>query len=143
MVLLHQNNHLTLDVQAGGSLVGVTHAALLQILSKVALHLSLNRLVQPLVLGQNPSILVGAAVIQVLAVPDDGVVVVVGGDDVVVYGRIGTVGPGDAHPSLVRGSGHDSGSVVVQIPVVVVTPPGSHRQFSGIRVRKVVCVVER
>lgn len=143
MVLLHQNHHLTLDVQAGGTLVGVTHASLLQILSKVALHLSLNRLVQPLVLGQNPSILVGAAVIQVLAVPDDGVVVVVGGDDVVVYGRIGTVGPGDAHPSLVRGSGHDSGSVVVQIPVVVVTPPGSHRQFSGIRVRKVVCVVER
>lgn len=52
-------NHLTLDVQAGGSLVGVAHLSLLQISVQEVLDLLVHLGVQILRLGQNPSVLCG------------------------------------------------------------------------------------
>lgn len=54
-----RHNDLTLDVQAGSSLVGVAHLSLLQVLGKDSLDLSLHALVQGLGLGQHPSVLCG------------------------------------------------------------------------------------
>lgn len=139
---LLDRDHLTLDVQAGGSLVGVAHLSLLQVLGKNSLDLSDDLLVQLLGLGQNPSVLVRAASLQVSAVPDDGVVVVVGSQDVVVDGLIGTVVPTHGHEALIRSSGHVGGSVVVQLRVVIVAPTDSQVQLSGLSNLEVVGVVE-
>lgn len=135
-------NQLTLDHQTVRSLVGVAHLSLVEVLGKDSLNLSLDRRLQGLSLGQNPSVLVGATVAQVLAVIDDRVVHVVGGNDVVVDRLVRAVVPGDGHAAFVGGSSQDGVSVVVQLGVVSVAPPDSNSQFRGFGDRKVVRVVE-
>lgn len=83
---------------------------------------------------------VGSTTVQVLAIPDDGVVLVVGGQDVVVLVDI-LVLPVDGQTS--NGAVSSRGvSVVIDRRSIGIAPTNIHIQRAGLLNRKVVGVIE-